>query len=319
MADNLVLPYVRARYFNATNGRKIDLIVIHDMEAPETNDRAEVVARWFAGSTSPQASAHYCVDDDSIVQCVLDKDIAWHAPGANSNGIGIEHAGYAAQRTDQWADAYSSAELDLSAKLTRMLCEKYQIPVEYVDVAGLKAGRRGITTHLNVSLAFKKSDHSDPGPNFPMAHYIELVRGTPPAASPAAQEVKLVVNAPVVTVLAHPAWNGGYIEVGADGGTFAFGAPSYGSLGNVQLSAPIVDADVSPDGAGYVLLGADGAVYAFGDMPFEGGHGPEAENAAFVAIKVTPSGQGYMLIGRDGGVFTYGDAIFKGAVQYSGA
>lgn len=318
MADNLAIPFVRARYFNTANGRKIDLIVIHDMEAPEEPEAAEKVARWFAGTTSPQASAHYCVDNNSIVQCVLDKDIAWQAPGANSNGIGIEHAGYASQRADQWADPYSSAELDLSARLTRHLCASYGIPVAFIPAADLIKGKRGITTHWEVSKAFKKTTHTDPGPNFPMAHYIELVRGTPLDAVPTVQEVKLVVNAPVVTILSHPSWNGGYIEVGADGGIFSFGAPNYGSLGAVKLNSPIVDGDVSPSGLGYVLLGADGGIFAFGDASFKGSHGPETENAPFVAIKITATGQGYWLVGRDGGLFPYGDAQNKGTVEYRG-
>lgn len=315
MVDLSSLPLIRARWFTAANGRKIDLVVIHDMEAPETHEQAEIVARMFS-TTDRQASAHYCVDDNSIVRCVLDKDVAWHAPGANSNGIGIEHAGYAAQRADQWADAYSEAELVLSASLTSALCRAYGIPATYIDVAGLKAGRRGITTHNNVSLAFRKSDHTDPGPNFPMAHYLDMVRGvdTPPAK----EEGRLMVNAPVVTILSHPAWGKGYIQVGADGGIFAFGAPSFGSLGAIKLAAPIVDADVTPSGAGYVLLGADGGVFNFGDSQFEGAHGPEAENAPFVSITVTPSGQGYWLGGRDGGVFAYGDAENHGNVAYQG-
>ena len=77
----------------------IDLLVIHTMEAPEKPDTAENVAKWFAGSTAPQASAHYCIDADSIVQCVQDRDVAWHAPGANHNGLGFEHAGTAGRKT----------------------------------------------------------------------------------------------------------------------------------------------------------------------------------------------------------------------------
>ena len=323
MADTLSIPYVKARWFTKTNGRKVDLIVIHDMEAPETSDMAERIARMFA-TTSRQASAHYCVDDNSIVQCVYDKDVAYHAPGANSDGIGIEHAGYANQRADQWSDPFSSKMLEISAHLVAHLCEKFGIPKTYVDAAGLQAGKRGITTHDAVSKAFRKSDHWDPGPNFPMAKYIDMVRShntAAPAPAPAPmspQEVRLVVNAPVVTILSHPSWNGGYIQIGADGGTFSFQAPNFGSLGATPLNAPIVDADVTPTGNGYVLLGADGGVFTFGDAVFAGGHGPEAENAPFVAIKVTPTGQGYWLTGRDGGVFSYGDAQYKGSVEYRG-
>ena len=57
----------------------IDVLVIHTMESPEKPDTAESVANWFSGSTAPQASAHYCIDGNSIVQCVHDDDVAWHA------------------------------------------------------------------------------------------------------------------------------------------------------------------------------------------------------------------------------------------------
>lgn len=39
------------------------------MEAPEKSTTAEAVARYFATTATP-ASAHYNVDDDSIVQSV---------------------------------------------------------------------------------------------------------------------------------------------------------------------------------------------------------------------------------------------------------
>lgn len=184
MFDYSRIPFVAAKWFTTATGRKFDLIVVHDMEYPERLTAAEDVAHFFAGG-STQASAHFCIDADSIVQSVLEKNVAWHAPGANSNGIGLEHAGYAAQRADEWADAYSAAELALSAQLAAVLCKKYAIPAAYVDVAGLLAGHRGITTHNNVSLAFKQSSHTDPGPNFPMARYIDLVRGSPsPVVAP---------------------------------------------------------------------------------------------------------------------------------------
>src|SRR3982750_3889302 len=91
------IPFVQARNFTRGRSNHIDVLVIHTMESPEKPDTAESVANWFAGSTAPQASAHYCIDANSVVQCVQDGDVAWHAPGANHNGIGFEHAGRAAQ------------------------------------------------------------------------------------------------------------------------------------------------------------------------------------------------------------------------------
>ncbi len=175
-ANRPLYPFVEAK--NKRSGRlePIELVVLHTMEADERPDTAERVAAWFAGPNAPMASAHYCVDADSIVQCVKESDTAFHAPGANSNGIGIEHAGYARQTPEDWADAYSQTMLRRSAELTASLCKRHGLPVEAVDVQGLLAKRRGITTHHNVSLAFRKSTHTDPGKSFPMESYLEMVR-----------------------------------------------------------------------------------------------------------------------------------------------
>jgi hypothetical protein len=171
------IKFVQAR--NYTKGRiaPIKWVVIHDMEAAESAKTAENVAAWFAGAAAPQASAHYCVDSDSIVQCVKETDTAWHAPGANAAGIGIELAGYAKQTAAEWADEFSEAMLRRASCLVSDICKRHGIPKDFVSSAGLLAGTPGITTHAEVSKAWKKSGHTDPGPNFPLAHFLDLVRG----------------------------------------------------------------------------------------------------------------------------------------------
>jgi hypothetical protein len=47
------------------------------------------------------------------------------------------------------------------------------------------------------------------------------------------------LNAPVVG-MAYDSATGGYYEVASDGGIFAFGAPSLGSMGGQHLNAPVV-------------------------------------------------------------------------------
>jgi hypothetical protein len=128
----------------------------------------------------------------------------------------------------------------------------------------------------------------------------------------------VVVNAPPVTLLNHPDWDG-YLQVCADGGVVNWGtAPFFGSAGAVKLNSPIVDADVMPSGKGYILVAADGGVFGYGDAPFKGSMGGKTLNAPCVAITLTKTGQGYWITGKDGAVFAFGDAVFKGAVQYSG-
>lgn len=170
------------RFTEARNYTKADRlsdlkhIVIHTAEMPEKPTASEALASWVAGESAPRASWHYAVDSDSITQSVRDEFIAWHAPGANRTGIGIEHAGYARQSLDEWRDDFSESMLDLSAQLTARLCQRHGIPVQHVDVDGLKNGAFGITTHAEVSSAFKKSTHWDPGPAFPMEEYLQAVR-----------------------------------------------------------------------------------------------------------------------------------------------
>lgn len=174
--DALNIKFVQAKNYTKTNRTDIKWIVIHSMESAESSTTAENVAGWFAGSSAPQASAHYCLDSDSIVQCVKDEDVAWQAQGANKYGIGLEHSGYAKQTRDQWLDQFSTSMLKLSSKLTAHLCKKWNIPAVYIDREGLKRGEKGITTHNEVTFAFGiKGGHVDPGKGFPMDLYIQWV------------------------------------------------------------------------------------------------------------------------------------------------
>ena len=169
-------PFIEARHYTRGRESPIDVLVVHAMEAAEKPYTAEAVARWFAGPDAPRASCHYCIDVNSIVACVRDEDVAWHAPGANHNGLGFEHAGYSAQTGADWDDGYSRLMLARSARLVASKCGQYGIPPVWLFPADLLAGRRGITSHWNVTRAFQRSDHTDPGPGFPAERYVRAVR-----------------------------------------------------------------------------------------------------------------------------------------------
>jgi N-acetyl-anhydromuramyl-L-alanine amidase AmpD len=173
----VTVPYrfVPSPHVTPTDGRRIDLVVLHTMEVDEREGAALRCARWFQNPRA-RASAHYCVDSETIVQCVRDEDVAWHAPGANHDGLGIELAGRASQSRREWADAYSSALLARAAQLTAALCREHAIPAQWLWPADLRAGKRGLTTHASVSVAFRRSTHVDPGRAFPVERYLGLVR-----------------------------------------------------------------------------------------------------------------------------------------------
>lgn len=171
------MAYVTPRHYYSTRNRPLRLIVMHTMESPEAGDTAESVANWFAGPTSPIASAHACIDNDSIVLCLPPTATAFAAPGCNADGYQIELAGRAGQGAAGWADAYSQAELRLAAAHARSIAQANNIPLRHLSNAELAAGQAGFIGHDQASQVYGGSDHWDPGPDFPWDQYMSLVTG----------------------------------------------------------------------------------------------------------------------------------------------
>lgn len=165
---------MQARWYHQGRISPIRLIVIHTMEWAEKVSTAEDCAKMFA-TMNRQASAHVCVDVDSVVRCVADKDTAWAAPGANADGLQMELAGFARQSKADWMDAYSKGVLAQAADVAAAWVKLHKIPVRKLSKAELKAGKKGFTTHADVSDVYKRSDHHDPGLNFPWEYFIDLV------------------------------------------------------------------------------------------------------------------------------------------------
>lgn len=179
--------YLQARHFTEMPpGRAVDWIVLHSSESPIRPGVACQVARYFEGPSSPRASAHYVVDRDQVIQCVLLRCVAWAAPGANSRGVQIEMVGQA-MKTD-WLragddDRAGLAVLQCTARLVAELCRYFELPVARVDSAGLLAGARGITTHAAATAAWHRSTHVDPGgatdQRWPWVEFLAAVRASP--------------------------------------------------------------------------------------------------------------------------------------------
>lgn len=113
------------------DGRKIEYIVIHYVGAVSTAKNNTI----YFKDAYRGVSAHYFVDDNSIWQCVEEKDRAWHCGAAiyynkarNDNSIGIEMCCY-----------MNNGKLDISDKtianaieLVKDVMKRYNIPVENV-------------------------------------------------------------------------------------------------------------------------------------------------------------------------------------------
>jgi N-acetyl-anhydromuramyl-L-alanine amidase AmpD len=175
------IPYVEARHWLRDVKRTVVRgVVLHCTDTPEMGDRAERCARYFAtipadAPKHKRASAHFAVDEDSIVQCVPEDRIAYGAKGANRFRIHIEHAGLARQTREQWLDAAGISMLDRSAQLLAEIAERWQFPIVWVDAEALKHSAAGVTTHRECTIAFGGSHH-DPGLFFPLEDYLARAR-----------------------------------------------------------------------------------------------------------------------------------------------
>lgn len=146
-------------YRNANHPR---FIVIHYFGALGS---AYGVSEYFKRDTA-QASAHYAVDEgETIYQCVRDQDAAWHCGATryihsecrNVNSIGIEirpkklnKQSISAYDRDWYFD---DVTLDHAIWLTKLIMERYKIPVENVirhyDVTGKYCPRPFVGTDVN--------------------------------------------------------------------------------------------------------------------------------------------------------------------------
>jgi N-acetylmuramoyl-L-alanine amidase CwlA len=168
--------YVPAKFIGEYRTRgAVRVLVVHTGQIKESTTSAEALARYGQNpDPGTKPSWHVAVDSDSVVQCVYDSYVANAAPGCNHDGIQMELACYAEQTASQWRDPYSIALIAQAADVAAQYCLKFDLPVRRLTVEQLLAGERGIVGHDTVTLAYKRSDHMDPGPNFPWKRFIAL-------------------------------------------------------------------------------------------------------------------------------------------------
>jgi N-acetyl-anhydromuramyl-L-alanine amidase AmpD len=170
-------PFIEAKHYKkmprlGTRGARIvRVVVIHSAENQERADSAEALGRYFQ-KPDYVSSAHVGVDSNSICQYVGDSSIAYAAPGCNHDGIQIELTGRARQTRAQWLDQFGIAMLAFGADATAQYCLKFGLPVKRLTNAELKAGKKGIVGHHQVSEVYKRSDHTDPGSGFPWDYFL---------------------------------------------------------------------------------------------------------------------------------------------------
>lgn len=156
--------------------RPIRRVVVHSAVIPCEPGRArQLAAMNRTGATG--GSWHYATDPAEVVQCSYDSVVCHHAP-PNTGSIGIEMADWPARPPSarrgsrlwrnlrgswRWAGRNHRRMLRRTAELAAELCLAEGLPVVFLSPRQLRAGRRGITTHANVSAAWGQSTHWDPG------------------------------------------------------------------------------------------------------------------------------------------------------------
>lgn len=81
--SRLASSFTQARNYYPGRRAPVRLVVLHTIEAPETEGRAEWCAQYFAGPNAPIASAHYCLTPETRV---LTRDLHWVSIGELSEG-----------------------------------------------------------------------------------------------------------------------------------------------------------------------------------------------------------------------------------------
>lgn len=161
---------------------------------------AKGTAGYFTTSAAG-GSAHYVCDVGEEVHCLPDNVVAWHAP-PNPHSIGIEICGESYYTRAQWLSPQVWPACLLAAARTRELCQRFGLPMMKLSSADLLAGHRGVCGHVDVSAAWRQSDHFDPGPNFPWVEFMTAVTGGASPVVPAPASRKEDPMSPITLPLA---------------------------------------------------------------------------------------------------------------------
>jgi hypothetical protein len=144
------------------------IVVVHYTAGSEGPTSAEDGAAYDQRRTDG-TSAHYYVDQDSVVQCVYTWDRA-HTALYNGNLVGIHYELCGTRQSrDGWMDKASLATIRRAAGQIRRDLARYGIPAVRLTPAQVRSGARGLCGHADVTEAWPQDGgtHTDPGPEFP--------------------------------------------------------------------------------------------------------------------------------------------------------
>ena len=151
----------------------IRIIVLHDMEDTNYKAAAEDTGRWFENAASG-GSSNFGIDNNSIQRYLPLDVIPWGAPGANTQGVHIEQMGAASWTEAEW-NARAGGTKDRAAWLIAHLHHELGIPIQTLTDQQLRAGHKGVTTHMQCTRVFGGT-HTDPGHGYPLVLVLARAR-----------------------------------------------------------------------------------------------------------------------------------------------
>lgn len=166
-----------AKWKGGPTNKPINRVVIHATVGaePGSPNAAMDTVRYSKNTTRP-SSYHYIADSDQHFQYVYDGTVAYGAP-PNEHSIHYELCcSLSNSGQGHWVKADHQSMMKIVAEDVARLCLAYKIPIAKIGALALKAGKRGICGHKDVSDAWHQTSHWDPGPYFPWKQFITLVQ-----------------------------------------------------------------------------------------------------------------------------------------------
>lgn len=163
-----IYPNVRVRHrspnFSSRNGVRPSAITLHSSEGTNVRGLADLVGLggWFANKAAEVSAAAATDADGYSARYVDDKLKAWHDAAYNSQTLGLEQVGRAAQPRSAWTEE----QLRETARWLAWWSLKWGIPLQRGRVSGGRVVRPGVVMHSELGVL--GGDHHDPGANYPI-------------------------------------------------------------------------------------------------------------------------------------------------------
>lgn len=151
------------------------MIVIHTTEG-DTLDSALGALRVKDASSPDGKSYHTIIDPSGKESRYVPDSMGARATFSTGNERGL-HVALVGRSGQQW----SNDQLSTLAARIKEWSDKFSIPLQKIDGAALRSGAKGVVGHIDVSNAWKETDHTDPGSEFPYQQVLSMAAQAPGA------------------------------------------------------------------------------------------------------------------------------------------